>query len=245
MKIRIIIFLLVLPFLLAAQAKYIVFKTIGNVECYSTKTKQWERLKVKDSISNESKLKCPKNSTLVVFDSKYRIYEIKHDGEVLLKNSIPAGNPNSSKEMQKAVKFFVEQTFAASSNGTTQKVKGAVYRGEESVFPWDSAIIIDDSFDLIINLSRTSYPVKVSLNDYSLIIYSDTTLRLSSSNLSEEHANLLKVGNRPVVHLFRETKKSSVAIKNMNALLNSSKKFNAINYALVIGSCIEMGKRYR
>lgn len=241
MKIKFTFLLICINLMLQAQVKFTVFKTIGNVEFFSSKTNQWEKLKSKDSITNDTKIKCLPQSSLILFDSKYRIYEVKKEGESLVKNSVNPNNPSTNKEMQKAVKFFVEQTFSAASNGNTQKSKGAVYRGEESIFPWDSTFILEDTFDLNINLSKDNYPVKVSLNGYSVMVYEDTTLRIPSSYLNDGVYNTVKIGNRRVIHLFKEKEKKKLLLGYINSLTKPGSKFNAINYSLVISNCIEMG----
>ncbi len=235
-----LLILLLLGYLNAfTQANYTVFKTVGNIQYFSSKTKQWEPLRPKDSINANTKIKCVSNSALVIFDSKYQIYEVKQTGEFLVKNSIQSGTQNNTKEMQKAVKFFVEQTFSANSNTNTQKAKGAVYRGEEPVFPWDSAIITEDSFLLNINLTRAQYPTKLSIGANSFIIYQDTQLLLPSSLLLQDAYTTIRLGTERLLHWYRIGNTKTAALENLKKLFQTKEPLSATLLAISIEYCIE------
>lgn len=235
-----LLILLLLGYLNAfTQAKYTVFKTVGNIQYFSSKTKQWEPLHPKDSINSNTKIKCVSNSALIIFDSKYQIFEVKQTGEFLVKNSIQSGSQNNNKEMQKAVKFFVEQTFSANSNSNTQKAKGAVYRGEETVFPWDSAIITEDTFTLSINLSRTQYPAKLSIGASSFIIYQDTQLILPSTLLLNDAYTTIRLGSERVLHWYRLGSAKTEALDNLTKLCQSKAPLSAAILAISIEYCLE------
>ncbi len=239
MKSRLLIFTLFLQLIAASQGKYTVFKTIGNIRYFSDKSKQWETLKPMDSISNDTKIRFIPHSSLIIFDSKYRIYEVTQNGDYLLKNTIHGIENNTSKEMQKAVKFFAEQTFAAHANGNTQKSKGAVYRGEEGLFPWDSTDIVEDTFTIIIKLPKGRYPVLLTLNDNRVLIYNDTNIRLASNHLKGKDYNELRI-DKELIHL-RNTQNAS-EMKSMRTLLNSKKTSNAAKYSILLEYCIS--KKY-
>jgi hypothetical protein len=235
MKIKVFFFFLLFHFIANSQGGYIVFKTIGDVRYFSGKTRQWELLKPKDSISNDTKIKFSPNTSLVIFDSKYRIYEVKKDGEFLLKNTINTKTNSTSEEMQKAVKYFVERTFEAHEGETKQKVKAAVYRGGDEVFPWDSTDIAEDTFSIHIDFSKSAYPVKISLNNYKLIIYNDTDLRIPSNTIQGKDYNIMTIGDRSI-HLrnVRDLKE----LKQMNAILNNKNLDTGTRYTLFLEYCI-------
>ncbi len=235
MKIKLFLFFILFHSIAYSQGSYIVFKTIGDVRYFSGKTRQWELLKPKDSISSDTKIKFTPNTSLVIFDSKYRIYEVKRDGEFLLKNTINTKANSTSDEMQKAVKYFVERTFEAHEGETRQKVKAAVYRGADEIFPWDSTDIVEDTFSIQIDFVKSAYPVKVSLNDYKLIVYNDTILRIPSNLIKGKGFNMLTIGDRNIhVRNAREVKE----LKQMNAIMNNKNLDVATRYTMFIEYCI-------
>jgi hypothetical protein len=241
MKNSAVLIFLLLGLGLYGQVRYTVFKTVGSVQYFSTAKKQWETLKPKDSITGNTKIKCLPNAYFIIFDSKYRIYEVRKQGEFLVNNSIPAASDNTSEEMRKAVKFFVEQTFSAGSGSTSQKSKGAVYRGEEDIFPWDSTKILDDTFDVIVNLPKDRYPVRVTLADYVSIIYADTVLKIPSAYLKTGEYTVLRVGKKEI-HLFlAHDQDDSSRSSNILAITGFEENASAMNYFLAISNCLDMG----
>ncbi len=238
MKIRITLFILLFHVVVLAQTRFTVFKTIGGVQFFSTKSNQWETLKPKDTITGETKIKCMKNTSLVFFDLKFQIFEMKQEGVFMVKNAINTNNSNTSEEMRKAVKYFVEQTFAANSNGSTQKAKGAVYRGKESVFPWDSTEIMEDTFEVAIHLPKAEYPVLVSLNEYTALIFHDTTLHLAVQHLKSNQFNELIIGKQ-VIHL--RNKQDSIAKQVLISIMNNKGLSIEAQFSMAIAFCIAKG----
>lgn len=235
-----LLILLLLGYLNAfTQANYTVFKTVGNIQYFSSKSKQWETLRPKDSINSNTKIKCVSNSALIIFDSKYQIFEVKQSGEFLVKNSIQSGTQNNNKEMQKAVKFFVEQTFSANANTNTQKAKGAVYRGEGTIFPWDSAVITEDTFALEIDLARTQYPVKISIGNYSTIVYQDTQLNIPANLLNLNGYTTVKVGSDRVLHWYLTGSTKTEALEYLRKICLTKEPLSAAILAISIEYCLE------
>lgn len=235
-----LLILLLLGYLNAfTQSSYTVFKTVGNIQYFSSKSKQWETLRPKDSINANTKIKCVNNSALIIFDSKYQVFEVKQNGEFLVKNSIQSGTQNTNKEMQKAVKFFVEQTFSANSNSNSQKAKGAVYRGEGSIFPWDSAIITEDTFAFDIDLAKTQYPVKISIGKYSIIVYQDTLLNIPANLLTANEYAIVKVGSDRVLHWYQKGSNKTEALENLRKICQAKEPLSAAILAISIEYCLE------
>ena len=100
MKIRITLFILLFHVVVLAQTRFTVFKTIGGVQFFSTKSNQWETLKPKDTITGETKIKCMKNTSLVFFDLKFQIFEMKQEGVFMVKNAINTLKKNPFFQMR-------------------------------------------------------------------------------------------------------------------------------------------------
>ncbi len=182
-----------------AQNNYTVFKTTGQVMQYSSGS--WVLLKSKDRISAETRIKCEANASFLVFDAQYVVYDVKKSGEYILKNGLVNQNGSKNEELQKAVQFFVQQTFASGSKNVSQKSKGSVERGRTgSIFPWDSTLYIRDTVTFKVQLPKTEYPVQVKIRNGNqetrFLAYHDTIIQMIASNFENAAWNRFSVGKQ-------------------------------------------------
>lgn len=233
--------LLLLMLLLAlcrlwAQNTYTVFKTTGQVLQYSAG--KWTALKAKDQISAETAIKCDVNASFIVFDAQYKVYDVKKSGEFKLKNGLLIQSSSNNEELQKAVKFFVQQTFSSGSQNVSQKSKGSVERGKKgSIFPWDSTLFVRDTVTFKIQLPKTDYPVQVQIRNgpkvTKFLAYHDTTLRIPSADFENAVWNLFKAGKQQVA--FTVDKGSALANQYLKAVQDGTA--NALQYYLALEYC--------